>query len=32
MTTENSNVIEIKLVESNFLTRWRCHVCGGHTE
>jgi hypothetical protein len=30
MTTEN--VIEITLVETNVLTRWPCHVCGGHTE
>jgi hypothetical protein len=27
-----SEPIEIKLVETNFLTRWHCHVCGGHTE
>ena len=24
--------IVVSLVESNFLTRWLCHVCGGRTE
>jgi hypothetical protein len=27
-----SDSIEIKLVETNFYTRWPCTVCGGHTE
>ncbi len=26
------DTIDIKLTETNFLTRWHCHVCGGHTE
>ena len=26
------NVIKISLTETNFLTRWHCHVCGGRTE
>ncbi len=26
------NVIKISLIETNFLTRWQCHVCGGATE
>lgn len=26
------NAIEVELVESNFLTRWPCTVCGGCTE
>jgi hypothetical protein len=25
-------MIEVKLVETNVLTRWPCHVCGGCTE
>lgn len=29
MTTD---VIQISLTETNFLTRWHCHVCGGRTE
>lgn len=32
MTTTTETKIEVKLVRSNFLTRWPCHVCGGHTE
>ena len=24
--------IKLELVETNFLTRWPCHVCGGCTE
>ena len=24
--------IKVSLIETNFLTRWHCHVCGGHTE
>jgi hypothetical protein len=27
-----TNKIEIKLVETNFFTRWSCTVCGGCTE
>jgi hypothetical protein len=27
-----TDVIETKLVETHFFTRWHCHVCGGHTE
>ncbi len=26
------DTIDIELTPSNFLTRWYCHVCGGHTE
>lgn len=28
----SSDKIIVSLVSSNFLTRWPCHVCGGHTE
>jgi hypothetical protein len=28
----DDNVIEIKLVDTNYLTRWSCTVCGGHTD
>jgi hypothetical protein len=31
MTTDTST-IDIKLVETNFLTRWPCTICGGCTE
>ena len=24
--------VTVRLVPSRFLTRWKCHVCGGHTE
>lgn len=27
-----SDKIIVSLVASNFLTRWPCHLCGGHTE
>ncbi len=27
-----SNTIEVKLVETNFFTRWPCTICGGCTE
>ena len=26
------DTIKISLTETNFLTRWACHVCGGWTE
>ena len=29
MTTD---VIQISLTETNFLTRWHCHACGGRTK
>jgi len=29
---EDRKMIEVKFVESGFLTRWPCHVCGGCTE
>lgn len=28
----SSDKIVVSLVASNFLTRWPCHVCGGHTD
>jgi hypothetical protein len=34
MTTilQMKEMIDVKLVETNFLTRWPCTICGGHTE
>ncbi len=26
------DMIKVSLTETNFLTRWHCHVCGGRTE
>jgi hypothetical protein len=30
--TMADDMIKISLTETNFLTRWHCHVCGGRTE
>jgi hypothetical protein len=29
---EDRKMIEMKFVQSDFITRWPCHVCGGCTE
>ena len=27
-----NDMIKVSLTDTNFLTRWHCHVCGGRTE